>query len=146
MADPKQDPWRAACRPPAGCRQCGTPPEGRRTVYCSKPCQEQYDADHFWDDARYAALQRARVFSIDRPVNPRTGRRNAVVLGRACARCGELDAREVNHIQPVNGDRRYFSCQHHQSNLEALCHECHVATTNEQRRLGLIGPAARKAG
>lgn len=41
---------------------------------------------------------------------------------------------EVNHIEPRNGQGYRKGCHHHQSNLETLCHTCHVRVTTEQRR------------
>jgi 5-methylcytosine-specific restriction endonuclease McrA len=41
---------------------------------------------------------------------------------------------EVNHIVPRNGGGYGKGCHHHLSNLETLCHPCHVAVTNEQRK------------
>jgi hypothetical protein len=39
----------------------------------------------------------------------------------------------VNHISPCLGAHNDISCAHHQSNLEVLCHTCHLATTKQQR-------------
>lgn len=68
--------------------------------------------------------------------------------GKACGKLredrhgwgGQREA-EVNHIRPVNGKRKFFSCDHHQENLEVLCHACHVVVGIEQRAAGLIGKA-----
>ncbi len=45
---------------------------------------------------------------------------------------------QVNHIQPLVGSYRGVTCMNHLSNLEVLCHQCHVAVTDEQRRLGRV--------
>lgn len=39
---------------------------------------------------------------------------------------------EVNHIVPVVGRREWFGCTNHLSNVETLCHGCHVIVTKEQ--------------
>lgn len=40
---------------------------------------------------------------------------------------------EVNHIEPRNGKGYLSGCWNHLSNLETLCHGCHVEVTNQQR-------------
>jgi 5-methylcytosine-specific restriction endonuclease McrA len=50
-------------------------------------------------------------------------------------------ALEVNHIEPRRGAGYQGGCHHHLSNLETLCHDCHVAVTGAQRRHGVAGPA-----
>jgi 5-methylcytosine-specific restriction endonuclease McrA len=43
-----------------------------------------------------------------------------------CLNCGE-QAKEVDHIIPRKGMPLHrHSCLHHQTNLRALCHDCHV--------------------
>ena len=49
------DAYRAACSPPAGCRQCGDPPVKPKRFYCSDACKRTFDADHFWGTARLVA-------------------------------------------------------------------------------------------
>jgi len=41
---------------------------------------------------------------------------------------------EVNHIEPRNGQGYGWGCHNHLSNLETLCHDCHVLVTREQKR------------
>lgn len=126
-----RDDYRAPCRPATGCRQCGQPPTWPKHFYCSDVCKVTFEAEHFWDVARLAAYRRQTVY--DRETQGR--------VGTACARCG-LTGRgvlEINHIVPVAGLRYPFGCQNHSSNLEALCHECHVLVTAEQRAAGLLG-------
>ncbi len=132
--------FRPGCKPfESGCRQCGNPVAGRRTVYCSNRCSTEFERDHYWPIARYYARLRARVFE---------GRR---VIGYRCARCGQIipprrrgTARqaEVNHRVPLNGQRGSISCGHHQENLEVVHRDCHVAITAEQRATGLFGAPA----
>lgn len=45
---------------------------------------------------------------------------------------------EVNHKVPLQGRARTASCEHHSSNLETLCHGCHVAETRSQRAAGAL--------
>ena len=42
---------------------------------------------------------------------------------------------EVNHILPLRGNYRGVTCANHLTNLEVLCHRCHVIATAEQRRV-----------
>ncbi|HLF77966.1 MAG TPA: hypothetical protein VJB57_10800 [Dehalococcoidia bacterium] len=110
---------------------CRQPLPQRRTAYCSDQHGREFERNHVWSSARRAARRRARW---------------------ACQRCGfkpaevrkDPDARksyarhelrlEVNHIEPLAGAYRGVTCLNHQSNLEVLCHRCHVTTTGEQRR------------
>lgn len=39
---------------------------------------------------------------------------------------------EVNHVEPRNGAGYDKGCWNHQSNLQVLCHPCHVAETTRQ--------------
>lgn len=51
-----------------------------------------------------------------------------------CAHCGIATLKiEVNHINPIRGAGYSLSCHHHLDNLEALCHQCHVQVTKQQR-------------
>jgi 5-methylcytosine-specific restriction endonuclease McrA len=91
-----------------------------------------FERDHFWGTASSWALAAQRVYGID----------GHHLIGVVCRRCGEIAARpEVNHIEPVNGGPRHFTCRNHQDNLEVLCHECHVVVTSEQRAAGLFQKA-----
>lgn len=129
------DKYRAVCRSVwAGCRNCGSSPAGRLQFYCSAECRTVFERDHFWSTARHVAIERQRLYDVI------THRRQYIV----CARCGErVDAPEVNHRNPVNGDRQFFGCQNHLDGLEALCHSCHLVVTAEQRSAGMLGPRAR---
>lgn len=134
-----------------GCRNCGSPPTGRKIYYCSDECRETFEFNHFWGTARRRAIERAKVYSLERSsreylewtgpsarwVRGLVGRE----LGILCARCEHLGgfSPEVNHIVPVNGNRPPFGCCHHMDNLEVVCHPCHLVITAEQRRAGLIG-------
>lgn len=44
-----------------------------------------------------------------------------------------LDTRaEVNHVEPRAGNGYGKGCWNHQTNLQVLCHRCHVAETMRQ--------------
>lgn len=100
---------------PSGCDWCGVRLTGRRRRWCSRRCEVEYQTNHVWRYARPVALGRA---------------------GGRCTRCGATDALEVNHRLPLLGKPRTQSCHHHQTNLEVLCHDCHVEATAAQRAAG----------
>lgn len=128
---------------PGSCRGCGGGLAPRRQYYCaSNECRDGFEENHFWGTARLAAIGRATVYRLALSEDYR-GRLYHRPVGTVCARCEQFCVPEVNHIVPVNGDRRQFSCAHHLDNLEVLCHGCHVEETNRQRRDGEIGPRAR---
>ena len=140
------DHYRADCVPHLmGCRQCGAIPDGNKQFYCSNECRTEFEADHFWAQARTAALDRASSYRIARYRYAPHYLRDETF----CQRCFEVvgvlwqyDHAEVNHIVPVNGQRENFGCSNHQDNLEALCHSCHVQATGEQRAQGLFARMA----
>lgn len=94
------------------CDLCGTRLGGRRTRWCSRRCSDEFTRNHRWTQARSAAVRRDK---------------------RRCVSCGCTDLLEVNHIVPRVGRGYGWGCHHHQSNLETLCHWCHVLVTNAQR-------------
>ena len=107
------------------CRCCRRPVRGRQRVNCSKACREWFQDNHFWGAARWVALDRMRVGDQ-----------------YECATCGSASYKvEVDHRQRLNGSVRWMSCFNHQSNLQVLCHPCHVAKTTRDGRL-----AVRKDG
>ena len=67
---------------------------------------------HDWNTARARAMWRANW---------------------TCQRCPS-PAAEVNHRVPLVGRGYQAGCCNHSSNLEPLCHTCHVAETNKQRK------------
>lgn len=94
------------CLQATGCGICGNALTGRRRRWCSNECREFFYANHRWTEARWEALM--------------------VRANRVCAGCGG-HATEVDHIQERNGyPLGKQSCLHHQENLRALCHNCHV--------------------
>lgn len=109
------------------CHWCDTQiTAARRTRWCTDRCRRAWERNHVWGRARAWARKRAKY---------------------ACVRCGAgRDAGlEVNHIIPVNGARRNVGCFNHESNLECVCHACHVQITARQRATGLLGPGTRTA-
>ena len=91
--------------PPEGCARCGARLGPRRRKWCSGECMELAYADHRWSHAREEAMRRA---------------------GRRCVRC-QAPAEEVDHIIERRGlALTEWTCLHHQTNLRALCHGCHV--------------------
>jgi len=82
--------------------------------FCRAPagCRHTWLENHHWGYARPAARKRANG---------------------QCVRCGSAANVEVNHIVPRDGQGYARGCHHHQDNLEALCHPCHVETTRRQR-------------
>ena len=98
---------------PGRCRWCGGALTGRQTSWCGPACTRAFGANHWWTDARAAALKRDH---------------------QRCVRCGSPIAPEVNHIEPRNGAGYGPGCHHHQANLETLCHACHVLETTRQIR------------
>ena len=119
----------------ASCRMALPP---RRTAYCSDKHAREFQRNHVWSAARQAARRRSRWACERCGLRPSVMRKNPDVH-RAFSR-RELRL-EVNHIQPLVGAYRGVTCLNHQSNLEVLCHRCHVAVTSEQRRLTVASAA-----
>lgn len=86
------------------CAWCGLTLIGRQTRWCSRECSRAWANNHFWTQARAAARKRD---------------------GYRCVRCRSRRKIEVHHKVPCEG-KRETGCQHHQDNLETLCHRCHV--------------------
>ena len=99
--------------PDGFCYLCGNELSGRRRRWCSTFCVKMWYQNHNWNGARRAAKRRDKY---------------------ACVKCGSKFNLEVNHIAPIFGAGYTWSCRNHLSNLETLCHRCHVAVTNQQRK------------
>ena len=97
-----------------GCDWCGAWLNTRQKRWCSDLCISHFRRNHVWKFARVVALNR----------------------DAGCTRCSGVANLEVNHIVPLAGQERTESCLHHLSNLEVLCHSCHVAETAAQRERG----------
>jgi 5-methylcytosine-specific restriction endonuclease McrA len=50
------------------------------------------------------------------------------LLGSKCTNCGAMDRLEIDHILP-----EFMGGKHTLSNLQLLCHKCHIAKTNRMR-------------
>ncbi|MCU1352007.1 MAG: 67, gp67 [Acidimicrobiales bacterium] len=133
---------------PGRCRWCDAParPEA---AWCSHPCEDEYRRNHWWDQAREAALvrdgSRCRHCGLG-PAVPTTAKAllRALIPMRAieAARLWQTPAwraleqacqLEVNHLVPRLGRGYQAGCHHHLDNLETLCHRCHVAVTTQQQ-------------
>lgn len=126
------------------CFLCGDPLGKGRQRWCSDPCVAIYWRNHGWSVASHFAATRARLalasgvaavasfpwhsFSDDeywliaRDLSPQ------------CERCGKRGEIEINHVVARAGGGYGEGCHHHQTNLEPLCHACHVAETTAQIR------------
>lgn len=110
---------------------CRAPLPPRRTAYCSDKHAREFEKDHVWSAARRAARRRAKWTCERCGFKPNMIRKDPVA--RAAYSRYELKL-EVNHIQPLIGAYRGVTCLNHLSNLEVLCHRCHVGVTGGQRR------------
>ncbi len=144
----------AQCAAMRLCYICGTTlPAGRRR-WCSRRCEMAWWTNHSWTHAAAAAARR------DRWTCRRCRRSRGDVLDPGRCRedgqrwpCGVVDrvgpdavtwphfrlggrhvVIEINHRVPLVGRGYHAGCVHHLSNLEALCHDCHVVTTTRQIR------------
>ena len=111
---------------------CRKPLTGRRKAYCSDKHAREFERNHLWLAARQAARRRAKWACEQCGFKPADVRRDPSL--KSAYRRYELKL-EVNHIEPLIGGYRAFTCLNHQSNLEVLCHRCHLAVTKEQRSL-----------
>ena len=130
-------PWRAfvTCidltEPLCRVATCRSPLTARRTAYCCDAHAREFTRNHVWSDARRYARRRAKWTCQRCGFKPGPIRRDPQAV-KAYSR-HELRL-EVNHIVPLRGTYRVVSCSNHLSNLEVLCHRCHVAVTAGQRR------------
>jgi 5-methylcytosine-specific restriction endonuclease McrA len=116
---------------PDVCAACGTILTDGQLRWCSADCRRFYDRNHYWPNARAAALQRDEFSCIKCHF---TGDDDYVLYTRARLLKGHEDNwLEVNHIAPRVGQGYGMGCHNHQSNLETLCHACHVKVTRRQR-------------
>ncbi len=111
----------------ASCR-ADLPP--RRTAFCSDKHAREFERNHVWFAARRAARRRARWACERCGFKPSEIRKDP----EARRRYSRTELRlEVNHILPLQGSYRIVTCLNHQTNLEVLCHTCHLAATRDQR-------------
>ena len=94
------------------CANCGNPLTGNQLYYCSENCKLEFYNSHptsiSWNDVRKRALERDQ---------------------NTCVKCGKA-AEEVDHVKEIWEGGPEFDLD----NLQSLCHDCHVAKTNESRR------------
>lgn len=120
MRDCDLSTWRGDMR---CCRWCDGGLRRRQKKWCSDACRDGAYAEHYWSDARDAAVRRD---------------------GRRCLRCGadEYAGRglQVHHRTEVLGKHHVTGCHHHVEGLETLCRGCHKAE-HDRRRLRAIWQA-----
>lgn len=92
------------------CVRCGKALTGRQKKWCGHGCEDKWWEQHYWPIARKAARKRD---------------------GYRCVRCGSTENLTVDHVIPLMGRGYRSGCVHHLSNLQTLCHGCHVAKTSD---------------
>ena len=106
------------------CANCGNPLNGNQLYYCSENCKLEFYNSHptsiSWNDVRKRALERDQ---------------------NTCVKCGKA-AEEVDHVKEIWEGGPEFDLD----NLQSLCHDCHVAKTNESRKKRGITPEALEQG
>jgi hypothetical protein len=110
---------------------CRAPLTARRTAYCSDAHAREFVRNHVWSDARRTARRLAKWACQQCGFKPSLIRKDPEALKTYSRHELRL---EVNHIAPLRGSYRGVTCSNHLTNLEVLCHRCHLATTAEQRR------------
>lgn len=122
------------------CAWCGDPLSPRGQRWCPRrasrdraTCAQEFWRNHGWSWARDEAIRRSSgyPFFIDADPNLHYGSRFAE---GSCDECGSRSSLEVNHVEPRNGGGYGDGCHHHQTNLQVLCHDCHVKETTRQGR------------
>jgi hypothetical protein len=116
----------------AVCRleSCRAPLPPRRTAYCSDQHARAFENNHVWSAARRAARRRAKWTCERCGFKPNVIKKDPVARLAYTRLALKL---EVNHIQPLIGAYRVVTCLNHLTNLEVLCHACHVEVTGGQR-------------
>lgn len=125
------EPWECVLAPASvtpingECVWCGETLTGRRRRWCSDVCGDTYWRSHDWGAARNMALWRVQVKGLH---------------GWYCDQCRTITTKpEVNHVEPRIGRGYDKGCHNHQTNLQVLCHDCHVAETARQKRERIAG-------
>lgn len=136
---------------PGVCARCGRPLTGRRRKWCGDDCERAWQRNHIWSMAKEWAKRRDGYKCVKcgndggehRP--KRYEKQSPMMLAQLGIEVppGEVVHRiwrqnyswlEVNHIDPRNGGGYNSGCHNHLSNLETLCHSCHVIETGLQRQ------------
>jgi 5-methylcytosine-specific restriction endonuclease McrA len=120
------------------CAACGESLVRRQKRWCSKECEQIYHRNHYWSFARKAAVKRdgGRCVKCGWTQESWDQLRNGQLIlwsRTILLRRGPDNWLEVNHIIPRMGAGYGTGCWNHQSNLQVLCHPCHVKVTNRQR-------------
>lgn len=133
---------------PERCRWCDEP-AATGSTWCGHRCEDDFRRNHWWDQARDAAIVRDGSCCVRCGLGPDTPT-VAKLLLRALVPMGPVDAArlwrtpefaalrdacrlEVNHVVPRRGRGYHAGCHHHLDELETLCHRCHVSETNAQQ-------------
>jgi hypothetical protein len=143
---------------PGHCMACGQKLTGRQKRWCGREeCRGFYGRNHWWTMARNTAIRRVTVYEPRRDVHPDAVWDLGNPLWTMCDQCGReirsyterdadgkyvrfvSDVPEVNHVEPRWGAGYGTGCWNHQTNLQVLCHECHVAETARQKRERIAG-------
>ncbi len=135
---------RSSTKVPGTCGACGKDLVGRLHWFCrslpgtdhidgpATTCRDRYAQNHFWAEARNAAIRRDGGKCV-RCGEKAEGQREVISRDGHLLRHAPVAA-EVNHIDPRNGAGYGNGCHNHQDGLETLCHKCHVLTTTQQGR------------
>jgi 5-methylcytosine-specific restriction endonuclease McrA len=120
------------------CPVCGTRLTTGQRRWCSTECSRFYTRNHYWPNARAAALNRDGHRCVkcqwSKELFDQLAGGQYFLWSRATLKlCKDDNWLEVNHIVPRAGEGYGMGCHHHQSNLETLCHKCHVKVTRRQR-------------
>jgi hypothetical protein len=113
------------------CYLCGGPLPKLARWWCSSKCVDLWSRNHEWTAARAEALIRSAALS-DRWYD---GFADHLINWARCDQCAadvHAAALEVNHVEPRNGGGYSRGCWNHQTNLQVLCHACHVKETKRQ--------------
>lgn len=120
---------------PRRCGVCAAELSGRRINWCSDTHARWFSENHDWTSARYAAIS-AATLTLD---NGRTMTfcdqcRKVCGLFRGRPWTASRSEAEVNHVLPRWGGGYGKGCWNHQTNLQVLCHGCHLSETAMQKR------------
>src|ERR1035437_968449 len=116
----------AACGRLRKCFRCAGPLPPRRRWWCSDECVNIWSRNHEWTAARWEALRLSAKL-------PRGEFENDLLQKAQCDHCASPINLEVNHVDPRRGRGYSRGCWNHQSNLQVLCHTCHLVVTKRQR-------------
>jgi hypothetical protein len=106
------------------CWWCGEPLPKFARKWCATGgrCERAWWRNHSWSEARSEALRRS------------SGLPESFLAYEwaRCDECGSQESLEVNHVEPRVGQGYQAGCHNHQTNLQVLCHDCHVKETTRQ--------------